>query len=301
VDPDGRLGRLADRQHGVVTRSDAFDCGLTRPQINHRVRTGRWERVHPGVFRIVGSPPSEAQLIAAAVRSTDGVASHRSAAHLLGLADRAPRVPHVTVGPSTSARRPGIRVHRSGDLERRDTVTIESIRCTGATRTCIDLGSEMGAETLERVIERAVHAGLTHFDRLVARFLQLARSGRPGITTARAVLRRMDPALEPAESDLETLLWHVLRSRGVPLPVRQHRTSIAGRDIRIDMCYPDRRIAIESDGFASHGIRSAFEGDRERQNLLVIDGWRVLRFTWRQICAQPDWVAEQVRQAIERA
>jgi very-short-patch-repair endonuclease len=30
----------------------------------------------------------------------------------------------------------------------------------------------------------------------------------------------------------------------------------------------------------------------------VLDGWRVLRFTWRQICRDPDGAAEQVRLAL---
>jgi very-short-patch-repair endonuclease len=159
----------------------------------------------------------------------------------------------------------------------------------------------LDADELERVIERARHRRLVHLDPLIVRFLQLARPGRDGIAAVREVLRRMDPALEPAESDLETLLVQVLRDHGVELPVRQHPVCIDGRNFRIDVCYPDRRIAIESDGFTDHGQRSMFESDRERQNLLVLGGWTVLRFTWRQICRRPAWVAEQVEGCLHLA
>lgn len=93
----------------------------------------------------------------------------------------------------------------------------------------------------------------------------------------------------------------MLRAHGVALPVRQHPVTVGGRELRIDVCYPELRLAIESDGFAFHGARDAFEDDRERQNLLVIAGWTVLRFTWRQICSRPAWVASQVDQAIDGA
>ena len=114
-------------------------------------------------------------------------------------------------------------------------------------------------------------------------------------------LQRLDPDLEPAESDLETLLLQILREHGLPPPVRQHAVVVDGRRFRIDMAYPRLCLAIESDGFTDHGLRSAFENDRERQNLLMLAGWRVLRFTWRQICAQPSWVAEQVSRALDGA
>lgn len=239
--------------------------------------------------------------LAAAVWALPAVASHRSATWLLGLVDSAPELPEVTRPRSTSAVIDGIRVHRTDDLLRSDTVTVQGIRCTNAIRTCIDMGARMSVDELERLMERARHRRLVHPDPLVARFLQLARRGRDGIATTRAALQRLDPDLEPAESDLETLLVQILREHGLPAPVRQHAVVIDGRSFRIDMAYPELRVAIESDGFAHHGERSAFEDDRERQNLLTLAGWTVLRFTWRQICAQPAWVAEQVSRGIDRA
>jgi hypothetical protein len=40
-------------------------------------------------------------------------------------------------------------------------------------------------------------------------------------------------------------------------------------------------------------------GDRWRQNLLILDGWCVLRFTWTMIEEQPEKVIAMVREAIE--
>lgn len=241
------------------------------------------------------------QDLAAAVHGIPAVASHLSAGWLLGLAEEPPKRPEVTADRSTGHRDDSARLHRTDDLLRRDTMTVQGLRTTNAIRTCIDLGARMPADELERVIERARHQRLVHLDPLIVRFLQLARPGRDGIVSVRQVLLRLDPTLEPAESDLETLLMQVLRDHGVELPVRQHPVRIDGRDFRIDVCYPELRLAIESDGFHDHGTRAMFESDRERQNLLMLDGWTVLRFTWRQICGQPAWVAEQVERGLQRA
>ena len=289
--------REAADNHGIITRRRAMALGLSARQVDRRLRLGVWVPLHPGVYRVAGAPITGRQALAGAVAWTGGVASHRSAGALHGLMDPPPR-PQVTVGRSASGRRPGVRIHRTADLAPGDVVVRDGIRCTSATRTCIDLGAVLGADELERLISRALHLHLTHLDRLVVRFLQLRRPGRTGSATVREVLCRLDPTLAPAESDLEALLIQALRRRGAPEPVRQHPVEIAGRRFRIDLCYPAHRLAIECDGFAHHGHRTAFEDDRLRQNLLVLDGWRVLRFTWRQVCRDPDGTAEQVRQAL---
>lgn len=111
---------------------------------------------------------------------------------------------------------------------------------------------------------------------------------------------QLDPSLAPAESDLETLLFSLLRDAGLELPVRQHRVEVNGHVHRLDLAYPDRLLAIECDGFTRHGTREAFELDRMRQNRLVNAGWTVLRFTWHQIVRQPEVVIATIRSALTR-
>jgi very-short-patch-repair endonuclease len=51
--------------------------------------------------------------------------------------------------------------------------------------------------------------------------------------------------------------------------------------MRIDLAYPDVKLAIELDGWEFHGGRTAFDADRARANDLVLAGWTVVRFTSR--------------------
>jgi hypothetical protein len=73
-------------------------------------------------------------------------------------------------------------------------------------------------------------------------------------------------------------------SRGLPLLPR-HRI-------------PHLKLAIEIDGRLHEKDEDLFESDRSRQNALVVDGWRVLRFTWRMLKEHPEVVVAAIRQAL---
>ena len=61
-------------------------------------------------------------------------------------------------------------------------------------------------------------------------------------------------------------------------------------------------LIVETDGWATHGRRRrVFESDRERDVNLQVKGWRVLRFTWRQLTERPEWVAAQVSSVLRSA
>ena len=51
------------------------------------------------------------------------------------------------------------------------------------------------------------------------------------------------------------------------------------------------------DGWETHGTRLAFEEDRRRRNYLVLAGYAVLNFTYRQLVEEPQWVIDCIRHA----
>jgi very-short-patch-repair endonuclease len=291
-----RLARRAAKQLGLMTRPQLVKIGLSRGQIARLVDSGRLVEIVGGVYLVGGAPANDLVHLAAACLATGGVASHRSAGHLQGLVDLAPSRPEVTVGPTKGSRQ-GPVVHRSMDLVARDIIRVDGIRTTNATRTLIDLGGVVPASMLEAALERALHARLTTFDRLVRRFFEVARHGRTGVGPLRLLLIDRDPSLAPAESDLETLLLRILRQAGLPEPIRQFTVNLGGVVFHLDVSYPELKIFIEGDGFGTHSTRKAFERDRERQNLLVADGWLPLVFTWRHLCHGPARVVANVRAA----
>jgi hypothetical protein len=82
-----------------------------------------------------------------------------------------------------------------------------------------------------------------------------------------------------AESAQETRLRLLMHRAGMPAPVAQHRVfDDDGFIARLDLAYPELKLAIEYDGMW-HGERSAFLDDRRRLNRLVAAGWVVLHVT----------------------
>jgi very-short-patch-repair endonuclease len=82
-----------------------------------------------------------------------------------------------------------------------------------------------------------------------------------------------------AESPPESRLRVVLALAGRPAVPQYTVRDAAGNFVaRVDLAYPDRRVAIEYDG-AWHGERGQLARDRRRHNRLVAAGWTVLYVT----------------------
>jgi very-short-patch-repair endonuclease len=83
-------------------------------------------------------------------------------------------------------------------------------------------------------------------------------------------------------SALEDDLVAQIRLVQLPAPEREVAL-IPGRRFRSDLCWRDRRLVCEVDGgtFISgrHARGPGITSDCEKQNLLVLAGWRVLRVT----------------------
>lgn len=87
-----------------------------------------------------------------------------------------------------------------------------------------------------------------------------------------------------------------------PTAAREYPDVVPGRKFRIDIALPEIRLAIEVDGWEWHGKHKGdFERDRERQNLLTIHGWRILRFTAGNIRKDITSVLDAIAQACAAA
>lgn len=51
----------------------------------------------------------------------------------------------------------------------------------------------------------------------------------------------------------------------------------------MDFVWPEARLIVETDGFAAHGTRNAFEADRIRDRRLGRAGFRTIRLTPRSL------------------
>lgn len=59
-------------------------------------------------------------------------------------------------------------------------------------------------------------------------------------------------------------------------------------------------VILEADSFTWHGDRQALARDAKRYNLLVADGWLVLRFAWEDVMFDPAYVRSVLEAVVAR-
>ena len=289
--------RLAATQKGLVRRDQAIALGLSPSAIKWRLGQKRWQAVHPGVYRIEGSPCTWHQdLKAACLWAARGVAvSHRAAAALWGLA-RFRRHP-VEISVTRDIRLDGTPVvHRVRALNARDLQSVDGLPVTSPTRTLIDLCASEDRATIEASVDECLRRKLTSLDKLAA---ALDRSrGQRGVGFLRELVERYQGGEAPTESDLEAAFLEVIDGAGLPRPVKQRCIIVHGRLRRLDFLFAEQRVVVEVDGYASHSDPVTFENDRQRSNGLTARGFQVFHFTYKMVQHQPDRLVEDIGRAI---
>jgi very-short-patch-repair endonuclease len=288
---------IARRQHALISYGQLTGV-ISRSAVRNLRVTGELEPVRFGVYRVAGTPETwEQQVLSACLVAGDGaVASFRTAALIWGFAYTAADDPlEVTTPARRRARIPGVSVHDSFILDGWHTTRRRSIPVTSPTRTLCDLTAVWKPWDVERAVDDALRRKLFTLKRLEAVFLDLAHRGRRRSTVMRAALEARLPGFDPGDSDMETKVLQWISSAGLPKPVQQHRVTVDGHSYRLDLSYPDLKIAIEYDGWDAHSRRTSFDGDRARQNPLELMDWIVLRYTSR---STKKVTVAQVEQAI---
>lgn len=294
--PDRLIRLLADRQHGVVERTQLLAAGLSERMIDRRVASGALIRLYPGVYAVGHRRlRREGLWLAAVLAGGPGAAlSHRSAAAAWGLqGDRSTRV-DVTVGGARGRAVRGLDVHRTR-LRPLETTTRHGLRITTPARTLLDLADVVSAPQLERALEEAARLRL-YDGRALRRCLERA-NGRRGRARLQAAIDLIDPAAGETRSRTETLALRIVEAGGLPRPLVN---TLVGDD-EVDLLWRQQRLIVELDSRGHHLTPRAFEEDRRRDARHLAAGYRTLRFTYRQVERDPEYVAAALRAALRPA
>ena len=292
----------AERQRGLVTRTDLVEIGLGRPAFRRLVSDGGLVAVGPRVFRVGGVRLDPASRTLAACLDLGAVASHRTAAWLHGFPGFAPpTVPEVLRrGRNADHRSMVAVVHSTTWLPRDDLVEVDGIPCTSVARTLFSLAALVPEIPLDRVrgaVDDAVRLRLASDPWLWWRLEKLRCSGRNGVTAFEAILTAR--AESPTESWLERETLRVLVAGGLAPPRCQARIRRRGAFVaRVDFIYDDEQVIIEATGAVAHSTPTQRAADAKRRNALVTAGYTVLEFTYEQIVGEPASVVAQVRAAL---
>ena len=290
---DKAVAALAERQHGVVSRAQLLELGVGAGAIKHRVAVGRLQPLRRGVYA-VGHRESRAEAwwMAAVLAGGPGtVLAGRSAAALWRMRD-SERATVEVISPRR-VELPGIAAQRTV-VAADEVMTRRGIPVTTPARTLLDLAAVVSYDELEHAFDEAEYRRLTSptsLGALVARYPR--RKGTKAITRVLDNHRRNGETV--TRSLLERRFLALVRDHRLPRPEINRITKHG----ELDAHWPDQRLIVECDGFAAHGTRKAFEGDRARDRRLTVAGWRVIRITWRQLTEDGPAIARELATLLE--
>jgi very-short-patch-repair endonuclease len=202
---------------------------------------------------------------------------------------RPPEVVDVTLPAALHRRpRPGVRWHRH-DLQPVDRVALNGLWLTAPPLTALETALALpdGSTFLDRALQR--HVRFPTLYRAYCRHL-----GRRSWARSRKLICA---SADRADSAAERLLVRILRDGGVTGWVLGHPFG----PWKIDLAFPERKVAVEVDGWAWHVDADRFRADRRKQNALVRAGWDPLRFTWHDLDGHPATVLPEVSDALTAA
>jgi hypothetical protein len=298
---DHAIAALADGQHGVVSRRQLRDLGLTDRAISARALRGNLHPLFRGTFavghRAVGRT---GRMFAAVLACGPGaVVSHGSAAELLGLWDRQPTVVDV-IAPRRAGRRiQGVRWHNVLRLAPDEVEVRKGIPGTTPSRTLADMAGQTGERTIRRLVEQTAVLGLLDAGEVDRILTHGRRRGAPCLRRALAPWRTGDERQPRLRSILEGRLLPALIDAGLPRPQCNFVLRLGEHRLELDLFWQEQRLVIEADGRETHATPAAFERDRWRDQLLVAAGYRTARVTWAQLENEPEAIVARIRRMLE--
>ncbi len=249
-----------------------LQCGLDAGLTERMLRGPAYQRLLQGVYAPAGVTPTPTVRARAALLVAPGgamLARHTAATLWGGVVPTSPDI-QLVIPPGSRLRISGV----DARVRRRSTrVCHNGLPMTTPAQTFLDLAGDLDLVDLVVLGDSLVRAGVaTPEDLVAAAAAYRGRQARPARRAAAYVRQGVD---SPMESRLRMLL--VLA--GVPEPVVNHalRDETTGRvRYRLDLSYPQWRIAVEYDGRQHAENTAQWRWDVQRREDLDADGWRLV-------------------------
>jgi very-short-patch-repair endonuclease len=268
---------------------------MGRRAIVGRLGRGQLHEVFRGVYVVgVRRISRRGRWMAAVLACGQGaVLSHRSAARLWRILPPAAERVDVTC-PRAEVEREGICGHRSLLLDD-EWLVEDEIPVTSPFRTIFDLVAVAPMREVERAFHEAEVRRLT--DRVSLPLLLERYPGRRGTRNLRALLESPEP-IGFTRNDFEEAFLALVDTHGVSRPRMNADLSVRGRFFQVDALWECERVAVELDSRSVHGTKKRFEADRQRDRILVAEGWKALHITWLALKQEPDEVIADLKAAF---
>ena len=284
------IGRVAARQHGIVTSRQLAALGLGRGAVAHRIKRGLLHAIHRGVY-LWGSPGALAGLFARAHAAVlacgaDASLTHDASAALHGFRPHPRGVLDVTV-PGRHVRVRGLRTHES-PLAPRERRCVQGIPVSSPARALLEIAPRLTPRELADAVEQAQVKRLVTKRDIAA---TIERAGaRAGVRALRAVID--EPAF--TRSWAERRVVALLRAAKLPRPQFNARAE----GFEVDALWRDQRVVLEFDSYAFHATKASQERDRRKTAALQRGRHVVLRTTWIELTKESHALIARIAEAL---
>lgn len=227
--------------------------------------------------------------------------SHESAAVLWGCDTvRLPEAVHLTQDGRPARRGRDAVIRHHGGVPGPERAEVHGLPVTSPERTVLDCASSLTPDRALVIADSALRRGADAdaIDRMLG-----ARAGRRGVARARAVLALADGR---AESSGESLVRLAVHDHGLPAPDLQVPVRTRRGRFLLDLGWVVPRVGVEFDGFVKYTgafgstAPEAVFAEKQRQDALEDEGWRILRATWDDL-RTPVTLATRVARALRQA
>lgn len=295
---------LGRHQHGVVSRSQLRQHGVSRFTQRGRLSRGLWV-AHLGAVSLrptaSGTAIQDAWAIALQLPPGGAVSGATALDLWCPRAEKLSDLPRLAIVPA--AFRPtmtGVRVLRLSNIEPTSVCWRRGVPLRTLGDALMDLFAVLPRARGEALLDHALQLHWIDTDALSALAQLRLRPGRRG---ARAIRHLLQQATGGSHSEAERRMAALLRKAGIRGWIANYKHRAPGGRVlaELDFAWPHERVCLEIDGWAYHSSRQSFETDRARHVALVADGWDVLRATWAQVTRESNPLIANLRATLAHA
>jgi hypothetical protein len=269
IDDVRELDDLFQAQHGVATTGQLRGL-LTRRKLETLAKRGELVKIWPGVYGR-DDPDTHLRLRGLDLRAGEDVAICLGTAALAyGFDTEDTRDLHV-LNPDRGQLREsdGLFVHRR---EGAPLQLVDGRVATAPAWTAVEVARGLRRPRALATLDLALRSGVC--DRRGLELAATAQAGRRGIVNVRELVQLAD---ERSESPMESEARLVMLDANLPKPVLQYViVDRSGRTWRVDFAWPDRKVAVEYEGFDFHSSPDDLRRDRQKRAALNELDWTVI-------------------------
>lgn len=295
-----RLVALAQRQHGVLLRTQILAMGESDDWLRARLRSG-WLRVYArGVYLLAGSPISHRTRASAATLAIPGsVVSHELAAVLHAFPVITTARPTVTVPPGRGHASRLARMHEYDGITEHDIVHLDGIPMTSVALTLFHLSATQPVGIVDSILEDLIRMRRVRIQELHALHDYWTRLGRPRRKVMTKLLLTRGPGYVVTDSELERAFLALVARFGLPTPTPQFEAPwLAAVGGRVDAAFVTQRLIVETDGRKWHTRQQELDRDRARDRSAAANGYLVLRYGYEEVVYRPAAVAAELCEVL---